>query len=171
MVLYDVMASLAVTGVRRVIVLNGHGGNDDLIRQAVRDVCLTHPVTAGAASYWTVGGAEVAALAARHGDLPVPGHAGGFETSLMCAIRPELVTDSPSRGSMARSTVAPGFYVEAHRWIDQIGGVSDPAAAATGEAGDEYLEVIISKLASGIRDVAVSAGPQINQGESSMVVT
>jgi creatinine amidohydrolase len=154
-VLRDLLASLATTGVRRIVVLNGHGGNDDLIRQAVRDVCLDYPVVATAASYWTVS-PDLAGLAQRHGIAPVPGHAGAFEESLVGAFRPELVAPEPrAPGDPTPEAVAiDGFYTETHRWIDRIDGVSDDASAADASAGAQFIEHLVFRLADALRSVA-----------------
>lgn len=156
-VLRDVMVSMAVTGVRRIVVLNGHGGNDDLIRQAVRDVCLEHPVTASAASYWTVS-SELPALAAQHGITIVPGHAGSFEQSLVLSLRPELVASGPRapRVSVPEPVAFDGLYTETHQWIDRIHGVSDAAEAASATAGDSIVGQLVSRLAAVLRAVAAS---------------
>jgi creatinine amidohydrolase len=159
-VLRDVMASMSVTGVRRIVVLNGHGGNEDLIRQAVRDVCLEHPVTASAASYWTVS-PDLATLAADHGISIVPGHAGSFEQSLVLSMRPELVDSGPRapRAAVPEPVAFEGLYTETHRWIDRIHGVSDAAEAASATAGDALVDHLTARLAAVLREVAASDNP------------
>ncbi|MGA8114579.1 MAG: creatininase family protein [Actinocatenispora sp.] len=83
-VLTDLLRSLVVSGFRRLMVVNGHGGNDEVIRLAVKQVALEHPVAAAAASYWALGGPDTTQDPAR-----TPGHAGWFETALMLTHRPE----------------------------------------------------------------------------------
>src|SRR5690349_5291821 len=49
-VLVDLLESLIVGGFRRIFVLNGHGGNNELIQLAVRDLALKHSAHLAAAS-------------------------------------------------------------------------------------------------------------------------
>lgn len=156
-VLRDVLDSLSITGVRRVLIVNGHGGNDDVIRQAVRDVTLTRPLVAGATSYWTPATADLAALA---DGFPVPGHAGSFETSVVLALAPHLVGEARPGGGHPES-VPPltGAYIERHRWIDEIGGSSDDASRADAELGERFLTLITEAIAATVRDLAAHPEP------------
>src|SRR5262249_41520040 len=84
-VLIDLAESLIAGGFRRIFFLNGHGGNNELIQLAARDLALRHPAHLAAASYWTI--AWQALVAERANDSAgLPGHAGTFETSLMLAL-------------------------------------------------------------------------------------
>lgn len=90
-VLEDVCVSLLHHGVRRILLLNGHGGN-----VAALDVALARlgerelpTERVAAVTYWHLVAHRAAELrASRRGGT---GHAGEFETSLMLAMRPELV--------------------------------------------------------------------------------
>ncbi|HEX5692471.1 MAG TPA: creatininase family protein, partial [Roseiflexaceae bacterium] len=53
-VLVDLAESLIASGFRRIFILNGHGGNSELIQLAARDVALKHPAHLAAAPYWTI---------------------------------------------------------------------------------------------------------------------
>src|SRR5215212_143812 len=91
--LRDMTESLIQSGFRHIFIVNGHGGNHELIQLVVRDVALSHPCNLAAASYWDLAREPLAAGAS---DLRerLPGHAGVFETSLIMALRPELVASS-----------------------------------------------------------------------------
>src|SRR2546422_5922064 len=92
-VLYELAESLVIGGFRRIFILNGHGGNSELIQLVARDLALKHPAHLAAASYWSVAwDALVEEQAHVLGRLP--GHAGAFETSQMMALRPDLVRES-----------------------------------------------------------------------------
>src|SRR5438105_1348447 len=88
--LCDLLVPLLDDGYQRVLVLNGHGGNIDTMHVALRRLMTRYRGrTLTAASYWELAEKELAALA--EGPRKVMGHACEFETSLMLALRPELV--------------------------------------------------------------------------------
>ncbi|SEB29282.1 creatinine amidohydrolase [Streptomyces melanosporofaciens] len=57
-VLDDILDSLVTSGYRRIMVVNGHGGNDEIMRLAVKRFALRSPVTVAACSYWTLTAGE-----------------------------------------------------------------------------------------------------------------
>jgi creatinine amidohydrolase len=88
--LCDVLTPLLEDGYQRVLLLNGHGGNIDTMHMALRRLqprFRRHILSA--ASYWDLAAGELAALA--EGPRKTMGHACEFETSMMLALRPELV--------------------------------------------------------------------------------
>ena len=50
--LRDMTESLIQSGFRRIFIVNGHGGNHELIELVVRDLALSHACNLAAASYW-----------------------------------------------------------------------------------------------------------------------
>src|SRR5215213_2783715 len=88
--LRDMTASLILSGFRRIFIVNGHGGNHELIELVVRDLALSDACNLGAASYWDLARESLAGRAPDQGER-LPGHAGAFETSLIMALHPELV--------------------------------------------------------------------------------
>lgn len=82
--------SLRRSGWRRLMIVNGHGWNNDLLRVATHVLNETPGMTTACCSYWSLCLAEVAELR----ESPVPGgmaHACEFETSLMLHLRPDSV--------------------------------------------------------------------------------
>lgn len=134
-VLRDVTDSLVVSGFRRLFILNGHGGNDECVQLAVKELVLRHKsVAATACSYWALGspGTQLRPEV-------TPGHAGWFETSLMLAAHAELVrrdripTETVSPGPLFARRDASGLRVQvAGEWA-RVDGVTDPA----GDAGED----------------------------------
>ncbi|WP_067177728.1 creatininase family protein [Microtetraspora niveoalba] len=144
-VLGDLVACAARTGFRRVVVFNGHGGNDDIIRQAARDAVLDHEITVAAASYWTLGGERLVELAREAGIHHVPGHAGAFEAALLLALGTPPAPaspDDPPPGTRTPLEIEGGFVAE-HGWIAAINGATDPVAPATVEAGRRMLDHVV----------------------------
>lgn len=146
-VLADLTDSLVDGGFRRIYILNGHGGNEEVVRLAARELVLRHAVVAAAASYWTI--AWQAMMHAGALDIGrVPGHAGGFETSLMLATDASSVHTNllplPRNGLGNRVDQDPVArpQVHAHGSWTATDGYSDDARDATGERGQVMFDVI-----------------------------
>jgi creatinine amidohydrolase len=86
----DLLIPLLDDGYERLLVLNGHGGNIDTMHVALRRLQKAFPERQlSAASYWELAEQELAALA--EGPRKIMGHACEFETSMVLALRPDLV--------------------------------------------------------------------------------
>lgn len=157
-VLHDLGESLVASGFRRIYFLGSHGGNDEVVRLAARELALRHDVVAGAASYWTIAWPALVADGAAFGLGPVPGHAGGFETSLMLALAPEGVRAGqlpPLRDLGRRApgnadpTAAP--LVSRHGTWAAIDGYSDDARDADARIGRHVFDLISAEVAAALR--------------------
>ena len=160
-VLADLLASLATGGFRRVFLLNGHGGNHELVELAARDAALAHDLDVAAGSWWAM--AREAMLASGAGALGrVPGHAGGFESSLVLALRPELVAaELPARPGAAAPPAA-GHRTERHgAWVASDGFSDDPSQASAA-AGAALLEVAARVVADAL--VGFQREPRAGRG-------
>lgn len=98
--LVELLTPLLRDGFRRVLLLNGHGGNIDSLHVALRRLEGPFPdaILTGAA-YWELAEAELAAHC--QGPRKTVGHACEIETAMMLALRPDLVrkaliADDPS---------------------------------------------------------------------------
>lgn len=151
-VLIDIGTSLIRMGFRSLYLLNGHGGNDDLIRQACRDLVLEHPVRMGAASYWSLAAGAFSDLNA--GELgATPGHAGGFETSLMLALRPESVRRDryPTEGGFPTGARGRGgLFVQQHGVWQESGGYSEPPTRASAVQGQRLWSAAVDAVAKSL---------------------
>jgi creatinine amidohydrolase len=136
----DLAESLILGGFRRIFILNGHGGNHEIIQLVARDLALKHESHLAAASYWAAAwDALLAAEAPALGRLP--GHAGAFETSLILALRPDLVREPRPHRDEAPSEIPPSFAqpirIELHGSWQRTDGFSDSpdrGSAARGAA-------------------------------------
>jgi creatinine amidohydrolase len=152
--LHDLLASLISGGFTRILVINGHGGNHELVQLAVRDLALRYPVNLGAASYWQMAMDRfVAAGAPALGRTP--GHAGNFETSLIMALQPDLVVEPRPVRSDDPSLIDPveltsRLRIERHDAWQRFDGFTDSPANASAEAGRAYLEAAIAGVAETI---------------------
>jgi creatinine amidohydrolase len=149
-VICDLLRSLVQDGFKRILMLNGHGGNHELIQVAARDIARVHPVEIAAASYWMLCWDGLLALDAHKG-CRFPGHAGKFETSVMLALREPLV--SPQRPEREynfdtdpRGAYGPYRHERNGSW-QAIDGYSDSPAKGSSELGRLYLPAMIDGVA------------------------
>lgn len=151
----DVLEGLALSGFRKLVVLNGHGGNTDSNAVVGLDFVnrLGHPVAIATAAYWDI--ARPALVEANI--LPggrIPGHAGRFETALVMAIRPELVNQEGLNQTQDQSQVKGGLFaaltgatVQVHGSWAASTGYTDEPAAATADEGRAMLDIIVQRVA------------------------
>lgn len=150
-VLCDLVEPLLDDGYQRLLILNGHGGNIDTMQTALRRLQprWRNRILA-AASYWDLAAAELAALA--EGPRKQMGHACEFETSMMLALRPELVRREEVRDDPERAdpTVRGLYLAEDMFQRTDHGAVGYPelASAAKGRA---FLQAAIDRTVEVVR--------------------
>jgi creatinine amidohydrolase len=152
-VLEDVVGSLQVHSVRKLVVLNFHGGNDfsQMIRalQARTKIFLC-----------IVNGFQVAP---REEFFDAPGdHADELETSLLLHLTPEWVSPLSEAGSGASKQFRLNALREKWAWaprqwtqVTEDTGVGNPAAA-TAEKGARYFQAVTEKTADFFVELAAA---------------
>ncbi len=153
-VLYDVVDVLNRQGVDKLIILNGHGGND--FKTMIRELSMTFPNVFIAWVNWY-------RVADWNLYFDEPGdHAGEMETSSMMHIRPDLVRPLVEAGPGEAKTFRldgfkEGWAVSQRDWhrVTTDTGVGNPAKA-TAEKGKLYLDDTVEKLAKFFVDLAKS---------------
>lgn len=133
-------------GYRRVLILNGHGGNIDTLHMALRRLQPRYrDRLLSGASYWELAEKELAALA--EGPRKVMGHACEFETSMVLALRPDLVRreeikdDPPADDAALRGL----FLMEDFSQRTDHGAVGFPERA-TAAKGKAMLAAVIERV-------------------------
>lgn len=164
--LSEILDSLVDTGFRRMVVVNGHGGNDEVVRLAVKQAALRADITAAACNYWNVTGpagddGESAGSDESVGSVEdparTPGHAGWFETALMLAAHPDLVRradweDGDGDPPLFDRPPYPGLVVERHGEWSRVHGVTDDPSAASTPTGRRLLTRRVQGLATAITE-------------------
>jgi creatinine amidohydrolase len=162
--LHDIGESLVSGGFRKIIFLNAHGGNDALMTQVAQDLAVKHPIWTASASYWNLARPALREAGADAVGL-VPGHAGGFETSAILELRPDLVrtehlaSEHPQRSWIGGGPA--GAFIGRHGELTGCDGYTDAPASATAELGRKYLDIVIDCVA----DWLVRTVRAMNQGE------
>jgi creatinine amidohydrolase len=149
-VMKELVHSLVRDGFKRIFVVNGHGGNHEVIQLAARDIALNHRARVAAGSYWNIAW-DALIEAGAHLGCRLPGHAGIFETSMMMALRGDLIpAKRPGRKGEfhtdPRSFHAP-YRHEKHGFWKSIDGYTDSPDRATEEFGRRCQEAVVGALA------------------------
>ena len=156
-VLADVVASLERQGIHKLVVLNGHGGND--FRQMIRELQPRTKVFLCAVDWYRV--------VTPQPWFDEPGdHGGELETSIMMHIAPVLVRplDEAGDGHERRPRIAAlreGWVWAPRRWtrISADTGVGNPRAA-TAEKGSRSLAAVAARIASFLVEFAVAGAEE-----------
>ena len=146
--LKELIRGLYRNGARRLVLLNGHGGNQHpngvIAHSLVNEDGLEMSI--GAVSYWTVASQALVDAGAADVAPSYPGHAGGFETSLLLALRPDLVALEKRRAP--RTQLSSSIGAVEHGAFTRAGGTSDDASRADGAAGQRLLQASIEAVAA-----------------------
>ncbi|HEX4704889.1 MAG TPA: creatininase family protein [Pseudonocardiaceae bacterium] len=149
-VLVDLLRSIGRSGASRVLIVNGHGGNRGPCHSAAHVASTRLRLHAAYVDYWMLAPADPA-----EPSVPVPGHAGAFETSLIKHLRPELVGTPPTRPTQpAVADVSDVLIHTETRWR-ALDGYTDTPADAAARAGGRWFDACAAVLAD--RIVALAA--------------
>jgi creatinine amidohydrolase len=156
LVLRDVVQSLEATSIRKVVILNGHGGND--FKQMIRELQVMTPLLISTVNWWQV--VPTAGVFKEPGD-----HAGELETSVMMHIEPGLVQPLSEAGDGAERRPKIAGLRERWAWtprpwtqVSEDTGIGDPVASSS-EKGERYFRLIVEKIAGFLVELS-AADPQ-----------
>jgi creatinine amidohydrolase len=144
--LCDLVTPLFDDGFQRLLILNGHGGNIDTMQTALRRIQprYTNRLLT-AASYWDIAQAELAAIA--EGPRKVMGHACEFETSMILALRPDLVRKELIRNDLETTDPAlRGLYTAADMRQRTDHGAVGYCELATAEKGKRMIAAASARV-------------------------
>lgn len=161
-VVRDVAESILSAGLRRMFFLNGHGGNRVPAAQALTELIATNDLAEasliGLANWWEVARDAVAQSGFAQ---PCIAHACEIETSLMLAVRGDLVHRdriTETEAAIVNKWFNSNFDVDKkvtlfHRFhrITAAGSLGTPSLA-TAEKGDALLRGVVQQVSEFIRD-------------------
>ncbi len=159
----EIGASVAAAGVRKFVMLNSHGGQIAVMDIVARDLRIRHDMLAVAANWFAMDlpAGLVTEDEARHGI-----HAGDMETSVMLALRPDLVRMEHARDF--RPLNARLAAQNRHLGLSPAGrlgwqaqdmhpsGACGDAASATAAKGEAFLENGGRQIALLLQEVAAT---------------
>jgi creatinine amidohydrolase len=157
-VLDDIARCVATTQARRLVFLNGHGGNSSLVSVANREIRLKH----GLQTFLAHPGvpADQGGLSPEH-ELGMGVHGGTDETSIMLHLRPDLVDMSQAQRRIP-TKLADNTHVKfggtvSFGWMsndfNDDGFIGDPTVA-TPELGERLFEAAVSAFCDALREVS-----------------
>lgn len=150
-VIEGVARSLLRHGFKKIVLLNAHGGNENALRLITDDLTPRLRVPIVQFTYWYAAAVPIAKILEKQGGLT---HACEAETSMMMAVRPELVaTDRiPRANTGAEADVPSGVY----RWRSlgsrTVTGALGHPEAASAEKGERLLDAISTAVADKLND-------------------
>jgi creatinine amidohydrolase len=152
LMLTEIVASLAHHGIRKIVLINGHGGNDftPLVRQIQADL--------GVFIFWC----NVYEVGQdKHNEIfdTADDHAGELETSMALALFPELVeleqADSGASRPFQFEALEQG-WIKTSRMFSNLNdhcGNADPSLS-TAEKGQQYLDFICNRISNFLIELA-----------------
>lgn len=164
----DVVESLAHWGLRRVLVVNGHGGNIDVLRLVSRRARRDSGALVAAVMWAQLAADEIAARVTS----PAYGHACEIETSVVQVLAPDrLFTDQiaapAGRRSVDSATDPPRALVDQAVWMDEWtsdGALGDPRLASA-ELGHAVVEVAYRRAVEFARRFGTAPVPSDGGGD------
>lgn len=161
-ILRDVVASLAPHGVRKLVILNGHGGND--FKQIIRELQPTTSLVLLQVNWYQAIDARL------YFDEPGD-HGGELETSVMLHVAGDLVRPLSEAGDgKARrprvQAMRDGWAWTPRRWtqVTDDTGVGDPSRAAAAK-GERYVEDLTRTLADFLVELCAMDPARMYEGQ------
>jgi creatinine amidohydrolase len=149
----DVVRSVERQGVRKVVVLNGHGGNTSVLQAALREL---FPRTEGftAVAEWFAAASDVEEKVM---ETKERGHACEMETSTMLHLHPEGVAMEAAVPTRIRKTIFSErrglYFVNPWHVFTVNTGIGDPTKA-TAEKGRQIVEAAVDRLATALKELS-----------------
>jgi creatinine amidohydrolase len=156
----EIGESVARAGIRKLVLLNSHGGQPELALIVARDLRVRHAMLAVCINTYDLGvpPGAFSATELRHGI-----HAGSYETSIMLAARPDLVDMDRADDFVPISVAMERDYrflgpesVARFGWQTQdlhASGACGNARDADGRRGRECIELHAQNLVALLREV------------------
>jgi creatinine amidohydrolase len=155
----DLGDSVRRHGFLRLVVVNGHGGNDGLVGVAAT-MLATAGLRASALSYWALIPDDLRANSRFDGGSI--GHAGEVETSIALHRQPDRIADTPPAAecadlvALATAPFADAGYTPPDPASDAPNGVYGRADAGRAELGALVIERAAEQLAAYVRSLPPS---------------
>ncbi len=153
---HDVCVSLEYYGVRKIVVVNGHGGNTPALAGLARELRERKELFMSIFIWWEVARKRLPKLFSEE-EL---GHAAAEETSVNLVLHPRLVEmnkavdDKPSRPFFDASSFGVGYRLDTADYTSS--GVFGTSTTASVNKGKRVFEVVVEELVKHVEAVKKS---------------
>ncbi|MFL5786453.1 MAG: creatininase family protein [Flavisolibacter sp.] len=148
---------IARNGFNKIVIINGHGGNPELIRyfmQSQLSKKRDYAVYFFEPHFDSVTTKKIASI--RKSDPNTDQHAGERETSTLLYLRPDLVKQDSARnesGSNQKRLDIPNVYTPIWWYADYPNHYAGEGAKATKELGEIITEAVINQLVQALKAI------------------
>jgi len=150
-ILRDIVESLENHNIQKLVILNGHGGND--FRQMIREIQKDTPLFLAAVNWFQIPDTQ--------DDLHEPGdHAGELETSLMLHLHEKMVRPLDEAGSGHTKRFRVTAMKEGWAWAPRLWtkvtadtGCGNPALS-TAQKGEAVFKKVVHKFSDFLIELA-----------------
>jgi creatinine amidohydrolase len=163
--LRGVCRSILRHGFRRILILNGHGGNIAALTVIAGELSTELGAPVATATYWTLADAAEA-FGRILEQQPNVRHACEAETSMLLALRPELVDRAAIEGLDAPADIGRSGTPYVYRSFADLStsGVIGVPAAASAEKGERLLDAAAAAIANAMADGSLWPEPAEGYG-------
>lgn len=150
--LHDICASLHHHGFRRMVLLNGHGGNRSSLEVLGQELFVEFGLTVNTLAYWDLVPELVKSLKATKSNGM--GHSGELETSLMLYLAPHLVDrQAIPQGVLGIEAPGPTSGIKRYQNMKDHSapGVIGMPSASTVEIGKQLYDGALDALEKAVR--------------------
>ncbi|MCL4459624.1 MAG: creatininase family protein [Chloroflexi bacterium] len=160
-VMEDLCSSLAAHGFKKIVLLNAHGGNTDILKAVSYDLRRRYGLHIFVIDVWRLLASSPIPPITQESRCDIDIHAGEIETSIMMKINPELVRydsmqdSTPTKFADKKKVtlVGPICYGWSSADVSETGILGEPTKA-TSEKGEKLLKCLIEMIRDGVHEIA-----------------
>ena len=147
---YDICESLKTHGIETILIVNGHGGNEEALKESIPEFRSKLGITIDAYSYWDGISKDLAKQFLETGNSPgyapefETSHASEFETSIALAAFPERIRYVGVDHNKAELTIT-----DEERKVDKSG--FEQSKLATAEKGEAIISYAVNCVVEKLR--------------------